>query len=228
MKFIKSAVIGSFLLLMLTCIAYAGTIKGKIVFEGTPPPVEKVEVKSDVATCGHEKEINHLILGEGSGIANAVVIINDASGTPALKEGSLDQVKCQFDPHVQVLPVGTTLKITSSDAVLHNSHGFYEDGSTAFNIAVPIVGIDMPTQLNKAGIIKLRCDAGHTWMNAYIIVTDKPFYAMTDKDGNFVLENVPAGNYELEIWQEWLGKQTQTLEVKETDMTVTYTLKKST
>lgn len=203
------------------------SVSGRVVFDGSPPSVEQVEVKSDVATCGSVQEVQRLILGQDSGVANAVVTVVGAQGTLAPKEGILDQVGCQFVPHVQVLPVGSKLKITSSDPVLHNSHGFYEDGSTAFNIAVPIAGLELPVTLKQPGVIKLRCDAGHTWMSAYVISTDQPYYALTDENGNFKIDGVPPGNYELEVWHEWLGKHREPISVQEGGQPLTITLKKS-
>ena len=202
-----------------------GIVKGRVVFEGTPPAAEKVEVQSDTATCGTEKEIRRMILGEGQGVAGAVVKILGAAGSSAPREGTLDQVSCEFVPHLQALPLNSTLKITSSDPVLHNSHGFFEDGSTAFNIAVPIAGMELTTKLDKPGIIKLRCDAGHTWMSAYVVVPDEAHFAVTGENGNFSLEGVPPGSYEIEVWQEWLGKTKQPVEVKEGETEVTIILK---
>ncbi len=219
-----------FMLLSFPSWLFAQTsVTGRVVFEGVAPPVEKIEVKSDVATCGSVKEVKPLVLGQNNGVANAVVTIigPKAEGVLPQKEGILNQEKCEFSPHVQVLPVGSKLKITSGDPVLHNSHGFNEDGSTAFNIAVPIAGMEMPTTLKQPGVIKLRCDAGHTWMSAYVIATDQPYYAVTDTDGNFTIEGVPPGDYEIEVWQEWLGKHRESITVKEGGEPVTVTLKKS-
>jgi hypothetical protein len=209
------------------------TLKGRVVFEGAPPPVETIEVKSDIPTCGNTKAVQKIVLGSEDGVANAVVkIVGTSDGGAGLKpaptEGTLDQVNCEFVPHVQVLPVGSTLKLTSSDPVLHNAHGFYEDGSTAFNIAVPIAGMEVSQKLNQTGVIKLRCDAGHTWMSAYIVITGEPYYALTDADGNFTIESIPAGNYEIEVWHEWLSKHREPVIVKEGETEpVTITLKQS-
>ena len=197
-------------------LLYAQTaVKGRVVFEGTPPAAEAVEVKSDVPTCGSTKEVRKIVLGANQGVANAVVKIIGAQGTLEAKKGKLDQEHCEFVPHVQVLPAGSTLIITSSDPVLHNSHAFNEDGSTAFNIAVPIMGMEVSKKLDQPGTIKLRCDAGHTWMSAYIVVTDQPYHALTDADGNFTIDGVPPGNYEIEVWQEWLGTHREPIVVKE-------------
>jgi hypothetical protein len=214
-----------FFCLFSSAVYAEGILNGRVVFEGTVPPAEKVEVKSDIPTCGNQKEVRKIRLGAGNGLADAVVVVQGAEGTQAAKEGLLDQVHCEFSPHVQVLPVGSTLKITSSDPVLHNAHGFYEDGSTVFNIAVPISGMEVPIQLKKEGVIKLRCDAGHTWMSAYVVAVSQPYYALTDDDGNFTMENIPAGNYEMEVWHEWLGRHREPIGVKDGSQSVTITLK---
>ncbi len=213
--------------LIFPSVAFAqGVVKGQIIFEGAAPASEKVEVKSDTPTCGTEKEVKKISLGKDQGIAEAIVTLVGAEGTLTPKNGALDQVKCEFQPHVQAMPLGSSLMITSSDSVLHNSHGFFEDGSTAFNLAVPIVGMEAEYKTKKAGLIKLRCDAGHTWMSAYVMVTDKPFYAVTDADGGFSLQGMPPGKYELQVWQEWLGTHKEAIEVKEGEQSVTVKLKK--
>ncbi|PIQ86389.1 MAG: hypothetical protein COV74_04845 [Candidatus Omnitrophica bacterium CG11_big_fil_rev_8_21_14_0_20_45_26] len=202
-------------------------VQGQIQFDGTAPPVEKVEVKSDSATCGSVQQVQTLVLGKDHGIQDAVVKIVGATGELLPRTGKLDQKDCQFVPHVQVHPLGSTVEITSSDPVLHNSHGFYEDGSTAFNLAVPIVGMKVPAKLNKPGVIKLRCDAGHTWMSAYLVTSETPYFALTDQDGYFKIEGVPPGDYEIEIWQEWLGVHRESIHVDGEGTTVNITLKKS-
>jgi hypothetical protein len=42
-------------------------------------------------------------------------------------------------------------------------------------------------------------------MRGWVVVTDHPYYALTNEEGQFVLQNVPPGNYTLQVWQESLG-----------------------
>lgn len=69
--------------------------------------------------------------------------------------------------------------------------------------------------LTRAGIIKIDCDVLHTWMSAAIVVTQSPYYAVTDQHGRFVIEGLPAGEYQMETWHEKLGYKNQRVLVLE-------------
>jgi len=69
--------------------------------------------------------------------------------------------------------------------------------------------------LTLSGIIKIDCDVLHTWMSAAIVVTQSPYYAVTDRDGRFVIEQLPAGEYQMETWHERLGSKNQRVFVVE-------------
>jgi hypothetical protein len=43
-------------------------------------------------------------------------------------------------------------------------------------------------------------------MSAYIVVTPSPYFALADERGEFLIEGVPAGSYDLEVWHEKLGR----------------------
>jgi len=70
------------------------------------------------------------------------------------------------------------------------------------NIAMPIKGQKLPTKLARPGIIRLQCDAGHTWMSAWIHVFREPTFAVTDERGHFSIPNVAPGEYTIEYWHE--------------------------
>ena len=61
--------------------------------------------------------------------------------------------------------------------------------------------------------MRINCDVLHTWMSAAIVVTDTPFFAITDGAGRFKIEGLPAGAYEMEVWHERLGSQRRLLSI---------------
>jgi hypothetical protein len=59
--------------------------------------------------------------------------------------------------------------------------------------------------IKRPGLVKFTC-AVHNWMNAYAWVLWHPYFAITEEDGRFELTDVPPGEYELVVWQEYLGE----------------------
>ncbi len=139
----------------------------------------------------------------------------------------LDQVQCEYVPHVLAIPVGATVKIKNSDGILHNVHTFSEKNSP-FNRAQPKYLKEISEKFSKPEVVSVRCDV-HAWMSGWIVVTESPFYDVTSADGSFKLESVPVGKYTLEVWHETLGKATQSVEVKlgeVTNVTFEFQMKK--
>jgi plastocyanin len=128
------------------------------------------------------------------------------------KEAVLDQVKCEYAPHVLVVPAGGTVKIKNSDGILHNVHTVSKE-NIPFNRAQPKFMKEITETLAKPEAIAVRCDV-HGWMSGWIVVTDNVFYDVSQADGTFKLADVPAGKYTIEVWHEKLGKTTQEVEVK--------------
>jgi plastocyanin len=193
--------------------AAAGVITG--VVRADPPPAAPAAAKitKDVSVCGSEAARDRLVLGPGGALANVVVAIKGLrpAQPPAATSGAaVDQVGCRYLPHVQAVTVGTTLAVLNNDAVLHNVHataGGAQSPVTLFNLAMPFRGQKLPTVLRRPGITKLRCDAGHTWMSAYIHVFDHPYFAVTDQSGRFTIKDLPPGKHTVEYWHEPLDDQ---------------------
>jgi plastocyanin len=183
----------------------AGSISGTVkVVKPCPTPPAKLAVVKDGSVCGKDAPNETVIVDKGGGLANVVVSLKDAklSGKPApTPNAALDQKACRYFPHVQALTVGTPLTLMNNDAILHNVHA-NETGMTVFNVAMPIKGQKLPIPMRKPGLMKLQCDAGHTWMNGWIYVFEHPYFAVTDDKGAFTIKDVPPGEYTIELWHE--------------------------
>ena len=106
----------------------------------------------------------------------------------AAKTPELNNVKCDFDPHVQVMPAGDIV-VVNSDPVLHNTKSFI-DKAPVFNLALPNQGQRITRAIKSTGIMRVECDA-HGWMLGWVYVADNPYYAITAKDGTFAIADVP-------------------------------------
>jgi len=190
-----------------------GTITGTVKYDGTAPAPKKVEVTKDKEVCGLKPHFDEdLIVGSSGGIANAVVVLKDAKGTATPGEVKFDQKGCDYQPHVLAFPAGSTVDIMNDDGILHNIHT-YSKVNPPFNMAQPKFKKEIQQKIEKPEVIKVSCDA-HGWMHGWWYVTDTPYYAVTDDNGNFTIKDVPPGSYTIEVWQEKLGTQDQKVDVK--------------
>ncbi len=99
---------------------------------------------------------------------------------------------------------------------------------TLFNVGLP-KWRQVTKRLDRAGVIKIDCDVLHTWMSAVIIVTDSPYSYVSNEKGEFQFDGIPAGSYEIEIWHERLGRQSQRIVVRDngtTDVDVVFSAEK--
>jgi len=75
-------------------------------------------------------------------------------------------------------------------------------GASDYNLPFPFPDQVVHRTMNREGLVDLRCNAGHVWMNAEMMVAPHPYYVVTDKEGNFEITQVPPGEYEIVAWHE--------------------------
>ena len=190
----------------------AGTIDGRVILVGTQPAVKKLQVTIDQFLCGTQKDADDLLLSPRKEIRNVVVWLENAPPSAAwsapAKNVEMDQKACVYVPRIVLVPVGGTVDFLNSDRLLHNIHSTPK-ANTAFNRTQP-KSRTIPIRFDKPEIVPIVCDL-HPWMQAWVVVAAHPYYAITGADGRFRFDNLPAGTYRLQVWQERLG--TMSLEV---------------
>src|SRR5262249_451250 len=175
---------------------------------------KKLEATKDTEVCGqHEIMSEELVVGPNGGIQDAVVSITNITKGKPMEPGSpvLDQKGSQYLPHILLFPPRSTVKINNDDGILHNIHT-YSTKNPPFNMAQPKFKKTIEVKIDQPEVIKATCDA-HGWMSGYFISQDNPYYVKTDASGAFKLTDVPAGEYELKVWQGKLGGKTQKVTV---------------
>ncbi len=190
-------------------VSNGGTISGMVKFDGTAPEMKKLEITKDVQVCGKTDKFDEsIVLGEGNGLKNTIVYLTDISSGadfPSDAKYEIDQKGCHFNPHVRLLPVGKRLTMINPDRINHNVH-IFSSMNPAFNKSQPGTRRKMNVKAVKKaeGPVAVKCDV-HGWMKAWIAYIPHPYFAVTDENGKYTLENVPPGTYKLAYWQEACG-----------------------
>jgi hypothetical protein len=113
-----------------------------------------------------------------------------------------------YEPYVMGVVTGQKFKVHNSDALLHNVHATPKVNKE-FNFAQVSKGQENEKSFDQPEVlVRMKCDV-HPWMFAYIGVVDHPYFAVTDKDGNFTIKNVPPGKYTVEAYHLKAGAKTQ-------------------
>ena len=200
----------------VTAVTDGGSVEGTITVSGPVPKLPARKISKDTQVCGTSaRESQKLVVNGSGGVRNAVVIVEGVKRGKAMpaaaQSAEIDQNKCEYSPHVQVMAVNTEIALRNSDPILHNIQFFQSDNSL-FNIAQPVQGQVNKHKLEKAGTIYVEC-AVHGWMQGNVVVVDNPYYAVTDENGKFSIADLPAGKYQVRIWHEYLGELTREITV---------------
>jgi len=192
-----------------------GTISGSVKWSGPVPHAAVFPITKDPQICDPESkkstDLERLIIGTEGGVANTVVYLKNISSGKAMdlpeQRRHLNQKHCRYVPHILLVPENGTLSMMSSDATLHTVH---MDGAATFNLPFPFTDRVTTRTMAYPGLVHLRCNGGHVWMNAEMMVVPHPYYAVTDESGHFEFTDVPPGTYQIVAWHEgWglLGKE---------------------
>lgn len=207
-----AAIIPSLLVLSVTS---AGSIVGKVTYEGNAPQFKPVDTSGDPSCAAHFGDnppvSEVLVLGEGNAMANILVKVTkglpekswEAPKTPVV----MTQSGCRYTPHVVVVQLGQTLTVENPDGIIHNVN--------CQPLLNPVENRPMTRNQSKIEFnfavleetpFRFRCDV-HPWMLAYCAVLPHPFFDVTEKDGLYAIEGLEPGDYEIETWHERLGVQ---------------------
>ena len=193
-----------------------GTIKGRVVWGGDkapaqPPRFPVGKADKDPEFCGAKTAIPDeevVVDPKTLGVKDVMVYLNKPSGKNPEAEKALlaahpvvvlDQKNCVYIPHVAVVHKDQEVEFKSSDPVLHNVK-LSAFKNAEFNQAITSTASIKKKFEPENTVINVGCSI-HGWMNAFIKVVDHPFFAVTDKDGNFEIKGVPAGSQAIVLWQ---------------------------
>ena len=193
----------------------AGTLYGKIHFEGKVPQPKIFSIEKDKEICGKkERTIQEVPVTKGA-LTNAIVYFPDIQkGKPfpsTDEKKTILQDKCFFKPHLLTVKQKSRISIISRDTVGHNIHAYEVHGtrrSTIFNLAQPTpdVKLEARVRVRRSQFVKVECDL-HKFMHSWIFVAKNPYYTAVQEDGTFNIDGIPPGIHRIRVWNPLLGEK---------------------
>ena len=115
----------------------------------------------------------------------------------------MDQWNVEFIPHVLPVLKGSIVDFPNTDSVRHNVYSPVPIPGTEIMLSLGTYDPDIikTIRLDKPGETPLRCNV-HQEMSAFIVVLDNPYFTVTNKSGEFTIDNVPPREYTLKTWHE--------------------------
>jgi len=163
--------------------AAAGVSAGQTAFHA------KVTVES----ASSRKEINS---------SNVVLWLTPLAGEiPPVepKRVRLTQHNKQFEPHLLVIPVGSTVDFPNEDPFFHNVFSLYK--GKRFDLGLYEAGTSRAVKFDKPGVSFIFCNI-HPEMSAVIVAMPTPYYGVSNASGDVTISGVPPGRYRVETWYE--------------------------
>jgi plastocyanin len=149
---------------------------------------------------------------KGGAVKDAVVyaVIRDDAASRVSHDGKavIDQVDKEFIPYVMPLKVGTAVYFPNHDQIRHHVYSFSD--IKKFEIPLYIGTPANPVVFDKPGVVVLGCNI-HDWMSAYVYILETPFYSVTGADGKAKIENLPSGEYDIQIWHPGIKAKPQSI-----------------
>ncbi|MCY3727859.1 MAG: carboxypeptidase-like regulatory domain-containing protein [Nitrospira sp.] len=168
--------------------------------------------------------LRDFLVNEQGQVLNVVVLLEGVTeGKPfSLSVPRVEARDCRFSPFTTVVRSGHGIEVVNMDPVMHDIQAY--ETSTAmgtrvlFNSPLPFnhrhqrgdlhathdhrPGESLVRQFQlskKRRTFVMQCGF-HAYMQSWAIAVDNPYYVLTDENGQFSIEGVPPGTYDLRAW----------------------------
>ena len=142
-------------------------------------------------------------------LPETVVYLKQVSGHFGGRTLDMDQKGMTFLPHILIATVGDTVKFLNHDGVAHN---VFSTDNGGYNLGMFNTNESRTYSFDKAGIYTQLCSV-HPEMLGYVVVLQNPYAAVVGANGRFTIPDVPAGTYQVAIWNSKLKADDQSVTV---------------
>lgn len=226
-------------------VVHGASVSGRVTFEGTPPPPKRFQVEKNPEVCGHERGLEEVAVRDGFLKGAVIVLEGVEKGKPFATRAyraeppgggafhyapgdalglEIRTKTCSFGPYTGVIAPETPIGFLNQDPMKHTIQTFVVRGRRS-NIFRTIHNRDArpdspfekrftAEQLDDSRVVKLICNR-HDFMQNWFYTVQTPYFAISDENGSFTIDQVPPGRYQLVAWHPELGRLTREISLAE-------------
>ncbi len=209
-------------------VSDGGTVKGRVTMQGGQPRpryfhlihAPNIEFCSRMSDGKGHRLLFDFKVSENGGLKDTVIAIQGvAKGKPfPSKLPSINISRCHADQYVIGIRNGENLLLQNTDPIRHEI-ATYEKNHDGYISQKTNKPVDKQTsQVRNAFVDKrsqeflIKCNL-HPFLQTRGFLVDNPYFAVSDAEGNFTVNDVPPGTYDVVAWHPFIPTQTGTVTV---------------
>lgn len=189
-----------------------GTISGRVVWSGPPPELHTFREAGIIPATNADglDQTNPLrprIDAKGHGLESAVVFLRKVDPRRS-RPWDLPPVRIEMQPRSLIVEqngpqfvgftrIGDAVELVSRVPAVESLRA---RGAAFFTLAFPKPDQPLQRTISQSGWIEFSSAMGNYWERCWLFVSEHPYVVRTDAAGNFSLDQVPDGTYELVCW----------------------------
>jgi plastocyanin len=213
------------LVLILTAVVTGGTGPSTAVFAAAATaaqrPLGSIRGRVDLRRLASPPERRPGIADFGTPAprdlpdTRRAVVYLESAPSPAFDDrdpvrARMDQRNETFLPHVLAVSVGSVVDFPTSDSTYHNV--FSLSKAKRFDLGRYARGKSKSVVFDRPGVVRVFCDI-HSHMSAFVLVFNHPYFATTDTEGRYRIDNLPPGTYSVAAWYEGNTRATRSVTI---------------
>lgn len=211
-----------------TAVTAGGTVSGKVVLKGTPPPtrIYHLVFSPNLDFCGRVsdgngnrlvKEFN--VSGDGGFQDVIVAVVGVEKGKPFDYKPVLTIENCRIAPFVAPIRNHHPIELNNKDTIAHDVQGYtLKDNYTFAMFNKPLTPQTIALKEAKFRkdhyIFRTQCGV-HDYMQSWGFAIGNPYFAVTGTDGTFQIADLPPGEYHVIAWHPHMAVQARQITVPE-------------
>jgi len=204
-----------------------GALKGKVKLSGPTPRVRafnlihapNVEFCSRISDGKGHRLLRDYQVSKDGGLKDTVVSIREVpKGKPfSQKMQTFHISRCHSDKYAIGIRNGENLLVENTDPINHEIATYEYAGGNITQLANK-TALPHSTQIRDTFVrhdvneFTIKCNL-HPFLQTHGFIVDNPYYAITDENGNFSIENIPPGTYEVQAWHIYSPVQKSTITI---------------